>query len=229
MFQIAFALFITIQSQGQAAPQDEIGDALAHAEALYYGARFNDSIALLTRVDGTLKTQQGRLQEKLTTKLRLALAYIGTNETSKAKAALMDLYALDSDYALDARQFSPKVMAIADEAKAEQNRALCQTAQQDAKTFLDEGKTTAFLDLLRSKRSKCAGLAAIGPEAAESLYRAGVAAYRHGDVSSAQTDFEGAVTLSPEHELALQYLDLINSKQQVNQDRMLLQWQRDFD
>jgi len=42
-------------------------------------------------------------------------------------------------------------------------------------------------------------------------------------------NFEATVALVPQHELALQYIDLIQSKQQVNQDRLLLQWQREFD
>src|SRR6185369_11848642 len=40
---------------------------------------------------------------------------------------------------------------------------------------------------------------------------------------------EATLALSPEHELALQYMDLIQSKQQLSQDRLLLQWQKNFD
>ena len=74
MFQIVFALLITTQAIAQpaatAAPQDEIKDALAHAEALYFGARFGESITLLNRVDDALKTQPGHVDEKISTKLR---------------------------------------------------------------------------------------------------------------------------------------------------------------
>src|SRR5437016_4320801 len=104
MFRIALALLAALQAIAQAAqpaqpsPQDEIKDALAHAEALYYGARFSDSIALLTRIEDTLKAQPGRVPEKVNTKLRLALAEIGLNDTAKAKALFVDLYALDSNY-----------------------------------------------------------------------------------------------------------------------------------
>jgi hypothetical protein len=67
------------------------------------------------------------------------------------------------------------------------------------------------------------------PEAADSFYRTGVAAYRRGEFSGAQSNFEATLALSPEHELALQYMDLIQSKQQLSQDRLLLQWQKNFD
>ena len=229
MLRMALALFMTFQANPQQAPRDEISDALAHAEALYYGARFTDSIALLMRVDGTLKTQPGRLQDKITTKLRLALAHIGLNETNKAKTFLMELYTLNPDYILDPQQFSPKVIQVAADAKAEQNKTECQTAQTNARTYMDAGNTAALLDLLRSSRTKCPALAAMQPDAAESFYRSGLAAYRRGENSNALSNFEAAVTLSPEHELALQYIDLLQSKQQVTEDRLLLQWQRDFD
>ena len=50
MFHIALVFFTAFQSVAQPPAQDEIKDGLAHAEALYYGARFSESIALLTRI-----------------------------------------------------------------------------------------------------------------------------------------------------------------------------------
>jgi hypothetical protein len=229
MPRIVLALLIAIQAVAQTAPQDDVKDALVHAEALYYGARFSESIALLSRVDDSLKTQPGRLQDKINTKLRLALAYIGINDTAKAKALLIDLYTLDSSYVLDPQQFSPKVIAVSNEAKAEQTKVQCQAAQTDAKTYLGSGKNAAFLDLMRTMKRKCTALAAMEPEAAESLYKTGMLAYKNGDFGTALANFEATVALVPQHELALQYIDLIQSKQQVNQDRLLLQWQREFD
>src|SRR5205809_510126 len=108
MLGIVFVLLTTAQAAAQPAPQDEVKDALAHAEALYYAARFSDSIALLTRVDDLLKTQPARQQEKIDTKLRLALAHIGLNDTVKAKSYFIEVYALNPGYALDADLFSPE-------------------------------------------------------------------------------------------------------------------------
>jgi len=228
MFRIAFALLTTLQSISQPAPPDEIKDALAHAESLYYGAHFNESIALLTRIDEALAAQPGRLQEKMDTKLRLALASIGLNDTVKAKSFFMGLYALEPDYAIDVQQFSPKVIAAAGEARTEQTRVRCSAAQTEARTDLDSGKTKAFLDLIRSSGSKCTVLAALMPEAAENLYRVGIASYKRGEFSSALSSFEAAETLAPEHELAREYADLTRSKLQVGEDRLLVQWQRNY-
>jgi tetratricopeptide (TPR) repeat protein len=229
MFQIALVLVILLQSAAPPAQPDEIKDALAHAEALYYGAHFSESIALLTRIDDVLKTQPGGLQEKLRVKLQLALSHVGLNETAEAKAYFVELYALDPNYALDAKQFSPKVVSVATDAKTEQAKVRCDTALTDARADLDSGQTTAFLELLRSTGSKCTVLAAMGPEAAETFYRTGLASYRRGEFSSALSSFEMALTLSPEHELAREYADLAHGKLQLGQAQLLIQWQQNFD
>jgi len=222
-------MFTMIQAVALSAQQDDVKDALTHAEALYYAARFTESVDLLSRVDESLHKQPGRLQEKIDTKLKLALATIGLNDAAKAKLIFMELYALDSNFNLDPDQFSPKVVAVAAEAKADQTKLQCQNAQTDAHKYLEAGDTKALLALIRSSQSKCVALAAIGPEAAETFYRSGLAAYRRGEFANALTQFEAAVTLSPEHELAFQYIDLTQSKLQLSEDRLLLKWQKDFE
>ena len=66
-------------------------------------------------------------------------------------------------------------------------------------------------------------------EAAETLYKNGLIDYRKDDFAKALPSFEAAVALAPDHELALQYIDIIRSKQELSQDRLNLQWQRNFD
>ena len=97
---------------------DEVEDALAKAEALYFEAQFAESIKVLQGVDEMLRALPERRQERISVKLQLALANIGLNDPMKAKSFLNELYALDPDYALDAQQFSPKVVALAAQAKA---------------------------------------------------------------------------------------------------------------
>jgi tetratricopeptide (TPR) repeat protein len=228
MLQIALGLLAAFQSVTQTLPAEEIKVALAHAEALYYGARFNESIALLSRVDDALQAQPGRLQEKTDTKLRLALAYIGLNDTAKAKTFLMGLYALNADYELDAKQFPPKVMTVAADAKTEQMKARCFTAQTDARSYLDGGQNAKFIDLVKSLGQKCPVLSAMGPEASETFFKSGLAAYKRNEFPIALSNFEAALALSPEHELAREYVDLTQNKLQLGQDRLLMKWQGDF-
>ena len=82
------ALTILISLQLVQVPADEIRTALAHAEALYYGARFTDAIQLLERIDDLLESSPDRQEDKLATKLQLALAHVGINDTASARAFL---------------------------------------------------------------------------------------------------------------------------------------------
>ena len=228
MFQIAFVLLTVFQTSAAPISPNEVKDALAHAEALYYSAHFADSVALLTRIDQTLTQQSGPLKDRAETKLRLGLGYIGLNDTAQAKSSFMGLFALDPDYKLEVAQFPPKVLSIVEDAKADQMKERCYAAQTEARSDIDNGKTAAFQDLLKSMGSKCPVLAAIAPQAAETFYRNGMASYKAGDFNKALSSFETALTLSPEHDLAREYADLTRSKLQVGQDRLLLQWQHDY-
>jgi len=221
MFLIAFVLLALSQGAAPPAPQDEINDALAHAEALYNAARFGEAMTLLMRIDDVLSKQPERLKDRVQTKLQLALASVGLDDTARAQSFFMELYALNPDYALDGPQFSPKVMRMAAEAKMEQTRTRCAAAQADARTDLDSGQTKAFLDLIQSSGSNCIALAAMRPEAAEVFYRAGIASYKRGEFSDALSNFETALMLYSEHQLAREYADLTRSRLQLGQCKSL--------
>jgi tetratricopeptide (TPR) repeat protein len=228
MFRIA-ALFTTLLFPGQQASPDDITNALAHAEALYYSAHFGESIKLLARVDEMLKEQPGRMREKVNTKLQMALAYIGLNETAEAQSRLAELYALDSDYALDSNQFPPKVVALVADAKKAQVKVRCQEAEQLARTHLNAKNNRALLDLIDSMKTKCPAMGSIEQEAVEAIQKTGLAAFRRGDFSAAMLDFEAVAKLSPENELSSQYIGLIRDKLQLELDRMVLEWRRNFE
>jgi hypothetical protein len=68
----------------RAIAQDDIERTLSRAEALYFEARFDESI-LLAPVNETLRTQSGRLKERIATRFQLALANIGLNNTARRK------------------------------------------------------------------------------------------------------------------------------------------------
>jgi tetratricopeptide (TPR) repeat protein len=61
--------------------------------------------------------------------------------------------------------------------------------------------------------------------AADSFYRTGMAAYKSGDLKDALSSFQSVKTLAPGNELASQYIDLINNKLQLAQDRFVLESQ----
>ena len=208
---------------------DEVEDALAKAEALYFEAQFAESIKVLQGVDEVLRARPERRQERISVKLQLALAYIGLNDPQKARSFLSDLYAVDPDYSLDTQQFSPKVMTLAEQAKAEQAEIRCETARRDARKSLTEGNAKATLDVITSMKSKCDGLSALEPELGGLFYKLGFDAFKRNDLPVAMQDFQATLKLDPKHDLAIQYMDLTKTKLQLTADRLFIQWQRNFD
>jgi hypothetical protein len=229
MFLHILVLAFAFQLAPQAVHQDEVKDALARAESLYFEARFKDSIQVLLGLDQQLQEQPNRLQDRIGTKLQLALANVGLNDMPQAKAYFHDLYVLDADYAVDPQQFSPKVIAMANDARTEQNQVRCKTLGEDARKELDNGHVMAVVDVLAAMQGNCPALADLKPAAADQLYKAGVDAYKRGDVNDAVLKFQGALKLEPKHEMALQYIELAQSKQQMSEDRVFMNWQSDFD
>ena len=228
MFPYALALIISIQLSAQPAMQDPIKDTLSKAESLYYEAKFKESIQLLERVNDALRSQPERLQDKVQAKLQLALAHIGMNNTPAARSFLVEIYALEPEFGLDTKEFSPKVITLANEAKTEQAAIRCRVAGENARKSLSLGDAAGLMDTLRSMRPKCADLAALEPAAAELVYKDGLADYKKGDFFHALQKFRETVKLAPKHEMGAQYVELTESKLQVAEDRALLQWQQQW-
>jgi tetratricopeptide (TPR) repeat protein len=229
MLSFALTLLIAVQASTQPAQQDEVKEGLLRAESLFYEAKFIESIQLLAHVNDVLQTKPGRLPDKVATKLQLALANIGLNDTASAKTFLNELYALDPDYVLDVKQFSPKVVTLANDAKNEQNKIRCLEAMDNARRSVASGDAVGILALLRSMKPKCPDLAQVEPDTAELLYKTGLANYKKNELAAALQAFRAALSLAPKHELAAQYLDLTENKLQVALDRLTLQWQKNFD
>jgi tetratricopeptide (TPR) repeat protein len=224
-FLVVF-LILSGTSIATAVPPDEIADTLSRAESLYYEAKFKDAIQLLQRADDLLRPRSDRMQEKIKVKLQLALSLVGLNNTMDAKTALREIFALDPDYRLDDQQFPPKVVMLADEARTEQSQLRCQAVRDEARNLFQKWDAMGLVNLIQSMKGKCSGLDALEPDAAELLYKAGVDAYKAGQFADALGKFRMAVKLSPKHELAAQYLELTQSKVQVDGDRLVLEWRK---
>src|SRR5258705_6892521 len=157
MFKVCRNIFVLLilVSVGQSSwstPSDELSEMLARAEALYYEADFAKSVELLLRADEMLRQQPGHLQEKTDVKLQLALGFIGLNDSARAKSYLGELYALDSDRVIDPKMFSPKVIKLAKEARAEQVELKCRSLTDEAESQLRTGNGDALGKLIGSGR-----------------------------------------------------------------------------
>jgi tetratricopeptide (TPR) repeat protein len=225
----ALLLIVSLGGSGWAASSDEVEDALAKAEALYFEAQFAESIKVLLPVDEFLRAHPERQQERIIVKLQLALTHVGLNDPQKAKSFLNELFMIDPDYSLDTQQFSPKVMTLATQAKAEQQEIRCEAVRTDARNKLTQGNAKATSDLIVSMKFKCDGLAVFEPELAELFFKLGADAYKRGQFPDAMQDFQATLRIAPKHDLAMQYMELTQTRLQLATDRLFLQWQRNFD
>src|SRR5881396_94661 len=225
---LALVILITASGPGWPAPADEAGEMLTRAEALYYEADFAKSIELLLRADELLARQAGRLEEKTAIKLHLALGFIGLNDSTRGKAYLKELYALDSDHRIDAQAFSPKVIRLAEEAKAEQNELRCRSVFDETERQLENGKSDPVVKLIASNVAKCPGLAALSAKSGELLFKEGMEAYKKTQMEQALEKFQAVLRLNPKHELATEYVDLAQNKLELAAGRALFAWRKDF-
>jgi tetratricopeptide (TPR) repeat protein len=225
-YMLSLSLFFLLFPVVRTFAADEVSEALSRAESLYYEAKFRDAIQLLQHADELLRADGGRVPEKINVKIQLALSYVGLNQVPQAKNSLRDVFVIDADYKLDPQQFPPKIMALADEAKAEQGQVRCQQARADARKYLDTGNAALLLTVFQTMKPKCTGLDAMEPEAAELFFKKGLELFKAGQYPDALQKFQTALKLSPKHELATQYLDLTQTKLQVNADRLVLEWRK---
>jgi tetratricopeptide (TPR) repeat protein len=207
---------------------DEVSEMLARAEALYYEADFEKSVEILLRADDMLKKQPERLKEKTDVKMQLALGYIGLNDSAKAKAYLAELFVLDPDRVIDPGLYSPKVIRMAEDAKAESEAVRCQSIVTEAQTQLKAGNGDAVVKLIGPNRAKCSSLTTLNSQTADLLFKQGVDIYKKAQMAEALQKFRAALLLEPKHELAAQYVDLTLSKLDVIAERALLVWRKDF-
>jgi hypothetical protein len=211
-----------------AASADDPSEMLARAEALYYEAEFAKSVELLTRADEILRPQAGHLEEKINVKMQLALAYMGLNDINRAKTNLVELYALDFDHRMDPQVFAPKVVKLAEEAKAEQNELRCQSILNDAQIQYAAGNTDNLAKVIGAGQAKCPAVSALSAKAADLVFKEGLEIYKKSQMTEALQKFRTALALDPGHDLAAQYVDLTESKLEFTADRALLAWRKDF-
>ena len=231
MFRNALTLlsFVFVGQFAWSTPLDEVAETLARAETLYYQAEFTKSIELLLRLDKSLRPLSDHQQEKVSVKLQLALAYVGLNDNSQAKAYFRELYALDSDYSIDPQRFSPKVVQFAEQAKAEEAEIRCNSISSDAGRQLAAGNKDAVMRVIASSQTKCSDVSALAPVVADIFFKEGMDAYRKAQMGDALRKFRSALQVQPKHELAAQYIELAETKLQLDAERTLLAWRKDFE
>jgi tetratricopeptide (TPR) repeat protein len=230
MSKIAFALLIIIPAWSYAlpAPPDEPREMLAQAEQLYEAAEFAKSVDLLKRADDLLQKEPAPLEEKASIKLQLALGYIGLNDNDLAKSYFLELYRIDPDHRLDADNLAPKVIALADEARAEQKAQKCRTVLDEAQNQLQSGNSDAVVKLIYSNRAQCPAVNTLASKTAALVLKEAQDLLRKSQMADALKNFRKALDLDPENEMAQQYVELTESKIEITVERTLIAWRRNF-
>lgn len=230
MFGCFFAVW-SIVSLGspQTLAQADVANALNRAERLYYDAQFEETIAVLNPIDASLQPQPALLDEKVRIKVLLALAYIGLNENGKAKSLFKEVSELDANFSLSSEKFSANVIALFDEAKAEQTEDSCRQICQSVNRSLDAHDLAAVLEYVKTGPDDCTCLRAAALDAAELAYTEGVKSFQENDFGDSLLKFRTASELNPEHELARQYLEFTTAKLRLIADATLLEWRKNID
>ena len=221
-------LLLTQASQSAPATRDEIKEVLKQAETLYYDARFNDSIELLLGLDNRLQKEPNRQQEQIAAKLQLVLAYVGLNRNDQAKVVMRQLYALDKTYSLDPLLFAPKIIALADAAKTEAMTTHCEADRSAVVKSIEKGDIGVVVNRMESIKSDCPDLAGMDSVVVDVLYQRAVESTKTAQYSEALRLFEAVLKLSPNNDLATQYIAIVNNRVQLETERLALQWQKNF-
>ena len=230
MFGCFFAVWTIISvGSSQTLAQEDVAAALDRAERLYYDAQFEQTITLLSPVEASLQSQSALLDEKVRVKVLLALAYIGLNDTAKAKALFKEVSGLDPNFALSSEKFSPNVLALFDEAKAEQTEEGCRQICQLVNQSIDTHDLATVLESVKTGGDSCTCLKAAALDAAELAYSEGVKSFQENDFADSLKTFRIALELNPEHQLARQYLEFTTAKLRLIADGAFLEWRKNMD
>src|SRR5262249_989389 len=224
-----YVLAILIGSVLQSPTTEFVATTLSRADALYYDARFQETIQLLLPLDGALRSQPERGKERIEVKLRIGLAHVGLGQMAEAKNRFGEICALDPDYSLDPKKFAPKVVSAFDEAKAEHNKIECQMFCTEADGLLAAEDADALLALIQSARSRCTCLEAAALDAATHFYEVGMDAYKKENFPAALRLFRLAVQFYPEHDLSISYIELTRNRLLLAAERLFLEWRTQMD
>jgi len=227
MFFLIVTFVIGLLGQASSPAAVDIQADLMRGESLYFEARFADAIKVLQPLDAALQTQPERISERVRVKLYLALAQIGSNEPVRAKALFQEILQLDPMFALDAGKFAPKVINFFEETKAEAANNTCVRICAAGAGELRRGNADAALKQIQSA-AQCSCDRSVLTDLTDTFYRQGVDSYKENNLQDAMNRFRTVLSLEPKHELAGQYVELIQNKLHIAIEARFLDWRKNF-
>src|SRR5262245_31944470 len=188
--------------------QQDVSAELARAQSLYYDAEFRPSIDLLLDLEKRLGNDPQSSDARLKIALYLGLAYVGLNDTEKAKAKFIEVCTLDSRYGLSPLDYSRKVINLFQEAsKSCTSGGPCDNFCGQVDGLIMKGDFRAAQDLIKSNsQCRCASTARV--DLIQARLKAGQEFYEKDRLAEASTEFTAVLALDETHELASEYLKL---------------------
>src|SRR5262249_31010489 len=144
----------------------------------------------------------------------------------RAKSYFLELFKLDFDHRLDTQNLAFKVIALAEEARKEQLAAKCCSIFDEAQNQLQFGNSDTVVKLIGFNNGRCLALTLLSAKTAELIFKDGLESFRKSRMTDALQKFCSALDLDPENELASQYVELTQTKLEVNAVKTLIAWRK---
>jgi hypothetical protein len=180
----------------------------------------------LISLDRRIEAVPDYLPQRVRLKLQLGIAYFALSDVANAKASFIAMCELDPECSIDANKYPPKVIALFEEAKAEQDGNRCRILCDSVKSRLAAGEVTAIAEQLGPESCRCA-LDAVR-EFAERLFQAGIQAYLADDFAASVKNLSDALKLRPDHALTAEYLMMTQAKLRAAVEQRRGDWRKSF-
>jgi hypothetical protein len=116
---VTLAILVFFPGLLRAGPQEPTDSDVAKGIALVEAGEFDDAILLLEPAARRLAAERGRPKDLGRAYAYLAIAYLGLNHETTAKAKFLEAIHADRDLTLGADQFSPRIIALFEQARRE--------------------------------------------------------------------------------------------------------------
>jgi hypothetical protein len=218
------ALFVFMMAPAR---QDDTASVLTRAHALYGEGKFEEARQLLLPLDESLRSQPEKVNDYVEVKLQLVLIHLGLEQIADAKSRAAELYFLDPDFSIRREQVGPEVIAIFEEARA-QNKAVCSRVCTEADDLLEAAAADKILALIQTHGTRCSCLDALAKDAGEHFYRRSIASQKSGDLIGALSELVIAAKFDPSHAMIRSATEAIQGQLRATTVKVFQQWRSDM-
>ena len=226
---IALLVALSVQlSMPAAHGQEDISKELSRAESLYYEAEFQSSLDLLLSLEKRVAIA-GRRDDQLKIDFYLSLVYLGLSQQEIAKSKMVKVCSVDPHYAPNSSQYSPKVNALFEDAKATCRENHCEEICRPAVSLIKEGRLDAAEARLRTASHSCPCAVAAAGAINEARLLEAKKLYANEKFAEAAKAFGAILDSDKNHQIAREYLGLSRQRLEFSAAQFAFsQWREAF-